>query len=52
MHPNVLSSCGIDPEEWQGLAFGFGAERMAMIKYGIGDIRLFNENLINFVGQF
>lgn len=52
VHPNVLSSCGIDPEEWQGLAFGFGAERMAMIKYGIGDIRLFNENLINFVGQF
>ncbi|MGH1467515.1 MAG: phenylalanine--tRNA ligase subunit alpha [Bdellovibrionales bacterium] len=52
VHPNVLTSCGIDSEEWQGLAFGFGAERMAMIKYGIGDIRLFNENLINFVGQF
>lgn len=52
VHPNVLTSCGINPDEWQGLAFGFGAERMAMIKYGIGDIRLFNENSINFVGQF
>lgn len=52
VHPNVLTSCGVDAEEWQGLAFGFGAERMAMIKYGIGDIRLFNENLIDFVGQF
>jgi phenylalanyl-tRNA synthetase alpha chain len=52
VHPNVLTSCGIDAEEWQGLAFGFGAERMAMIKYGIGDIRLFNENSINFVSQF
>lgn len=52
VHPNVLTSCGVDAEEWQGLAFGFGAERMAMIKYGIGDIRLFNENSINFVSQF
>ena len=52
VHPNVLSSCGVEPEKWQGLAFGFGAERMAMIKYGIGDIRLFNENLIDFVEQF
>jgi len=52
VHPNVLTSCGVDAGEWQGLAFGFGAERMAMIKYGIGDIRLFNENSINFVSQF
>lgn len=52
VHPNVLTSCGIDAEKWQGLAFGFGAERMAMIKYGVGDIRLFNENLIKFVEQF
>lgn len=52
VHPNVLSSCDLDPESWQGLAFGFGAERMAMIKYGINDIRLFNENLIDFMEQF
>ena len=52
VHPNVLKSCDIDPEEYQGLAFGFGAERMAMIKYGISDIRLFNENLLTFVEQF
>ncbi len=52
IHPNVLTNCGINSEEWQGLAFGFGAERMAMIKYGIGDIKLFNENLISFVEQF
>jgi phenylalanyl-tRNA synthetase alpha chain len=52
VHPNVLKSCNLDPDEFQGLAFGFGAERMAMIKYGISDIRLFNENLISFVEQF
>ena len=52
VHPNVLQSCDIDPEEYQGLAFGFGAERMAMIKYGISDIRLFNENLLTFIEQF
>jgi len=52
VHPNVLKSCDIDPEEYQGLAFGFGAERMAMIKYGISDIRLFNENLLTFIEQF
>ncbi len=52
VHPNVLSSCGLDTDKWQGLAFGFGVERMAMIKFGISDIRLFNENLVNFSNQF
>ena len=41
VHPNVLRNCGYDPEEWTGFAFGFGAERLAMLKYGINDIRTF-----------
>ena len=41
VHPNVLENCGYDPNEWTGFAFGFGAERCAMLKYGINDIRTF-----------
>lgn len=41
VHPNVLRNCGYDPKVWSGFAFGFGAERMAMLKYGISDIRKF-----------
>lgn len=41
VHPNVLKNCGYDPNLWSGFAFGFGAERMAMLKYGINDIRVF-----------
>ena len=41
VHPNVLRNCGYDPEKWTGFAFGFGAERLAMLKYGINDIRVF-----------
>jgi phenylalanyl-tRNA synthetase alpha chain len=41
VHPNVLKNCGYDPNEWTGFAFGFGAERLAMLKYGINDIRVF-----------
>lgn len=41
VHPNVLRNCGYNPEEWKGFAFGFGAERLAMLKYGINDIRTF-----------
>ncbi len=41
VHPNVLKNCGLDPEKWQGFAFGFGVDRLAMIKFGIPDIRLF-----------
>ena len=41
VHPNVLRNCGYDPSIWSGFAFGFGAERLAMLKYGIGDIRTF-----------
>ena len=41
VHPNVLRNCGYDPTIWSGFAFGFGAERLAMLKYGINDIRTF-----------
>ncbi len=41
VHPNVLRNCGYDPTVWSGFAFGFGAERLAMLKYGINDIRTF-----------
>jgi len=52
VHPNVLREAGIDPDVWQGFAFGFGIERMAIIKYGIEDIRLFTENDMRFLRQF
>ena len=44
VHPNVLKNCGYDPNEWTGFAFGFGAERLAMLKYGINDIRTFYQS--------
>ena len=52
VHPNVFKEAGIDPEKWQGLAFGMGVERMAVVKYGVEDIRLFNENDVEFLEQF
>lgn len=52
VHPDVLKQAGIHPDEWQGFAFGFGIERMAIIKYGINDIRLFTENDLRFLRQF
>lgn len=51
-HPNVLKFAGLRYPEWQAFAFGFGIERMAIIKYGIDDIRLFNENDVRFLRQF
>jgi len=39
VHPNVLRNCGLDPEEWQGFAFGFGVDRLGMLKYGAPDLR-------------
>jgi phenylalanyl-tRNA synthetase alpha chain len=48
----VLKSCKIDPEKYTGWAFGFGIERIAMIRYGINDIRLFYENDVRFLRQF
>ena len=52
VHPNVLKSCGIDPEEYSGFAFGFGVERIAMAKFGIDDMRLLYENDTRFLKQF
>ena len=52
VHPAVLEEVGIDPEDWSGWAFGFGIERIAMLRYGISDIRLFYENDIRFLRQF
>jgi phenylalanyl-tRNA synthetase alpha chain len=52
VHPNVLSSCGIDPNKYTGYAWGMGIERPALLKYGINDIRLFGENDIRFLKQF
>ncbi|NND09482.1 MAG: phenylalanine--tRNA ligase subunit alpha [Saprospiraceae bacterium] len=50
--PNVLSLCGIDPEEYSGFAFGMGIERQALRKYKINDIRMFFENDVRFLRQF
>jgi len=50
--PNVMKSCNIDSEEFSGFAFGMGIERMAMLKYGIKDLRLFTENDVRFLRQF
>lgn len=50
--PNVLTGVGIDPEEYSGWAFGLGIERIAILKYGVDDIRLFYENDIRFLRQF
>lgn len=50
--PNVLKNCGINPEEYSGFAFGMGIERIAMLLYQIGDIRMFYENDIRFLEQF
>ena len=50
--PNVFEKVGIDPEEWQGFAFGFGLERIAMIRYGINEIRTFFDNDLRFLEQY
>ena len=50
--PHVLENCGIDPVEYTGFAFGMGIERIAMLRYGIKDLRLFTENDVRFLTQF
>ncbi|MBM3875147.1 MAG: phenylalanine--tRNA ligase subunit alpha [Verrucomicrobia bacterium] len=52
VHPQVFENVGYDPEVWTGWAFGFGIERIAMLRYGITDIRLFYENDVRFLRQF
>ncbi|HLT17006.1 MAG TPA: phenylalanine--tRNA ligase subunit alpha [Acidimicrobiales bacterium] len=52
VHPNVLRNCGIDPEEWQGFAFGFGIDRLAITRHGVDDLRHLFTNDIRFLSQF
>lgn len=52
VHPNVLTSVGIDPEKYTGFAFGMGVERLAMLRYGVTDLRAFFENDVRFLRQF
>lgn len=52
VHPNVFRASGIDPEVYSGFAFGMGVERLAMLRYGVNDLRLFFENDVRFLRQF
>ncbi len=52
VHPNVFKACGIDAERYTGFAFGFGIERLAMLRYGVNDLRLFYDNDLRFLAQF
>lgn len=52
VHPNVLRMSGVDPEKYSGFAFGMGAERLAMLRYGVNDLRLFFDNDLRFLSQF
>lgn len=52
VHPNVLTSCGIDPTQYSGFAFGFGLTRLTMLMYGINDIRLLHSGKVEFLDQF
>ena len=52
VHPDVLRNVGIDPERYSGFAFGMGIDRLAMLKYGVNDLRLFFENDLKFLAQF
>jgi phenylalanyl-tRNA synthetase alpha chain len=52
VHPNVLAAAGLDAEAWQGYAFGMGIDRLAMLRYGVNDLRLFFENDLQFLRQF
>ena len=52
VHPNVLNAVNIDSEDYSGLAFGMGVERLAMLRYSVNDLRLFFENDVRFLNQF
>ncbi len=52
VHPNVIRGAGIDPEKYQGFAFGMGIDRLAMMKYGVDDVRLFYNGDLRMVNQF
>ena len=50
--PDVFANVGYDPDEWSGFAFGLGIERIAMLRHGLPDLRLFWENDLRVLGQF
>ena len=52
IHPNVLKTCSIDSDEYQGFAWGFGIDRLTMLIYGIPDVRLLRSNKLDFLKQF
>jgi len=52
VHPRVLEMSGVDPGQFNGFAFGLGVERLAMLRYQVGDLRLFFENDTRFLSQF
>jgi phenylalanyl-tRNA synthetase alpha chain len=52
VHPNVLRNAGVDPDEFSGYAFGMGVERLAMLRYGVNDLRAFFDNDLRFLEQF
>ena len=52
VHPKVFQACGVDTERYSGFAFGMGVERLAMLRYGVNDLRLFFENDLRFLAQF
>jgi phenylalanyl-tRNA synthetase alpha chain len=52
VHPNVLRASGVDPERYTGYAFGMGIDRLAMLRYGVNDLRLFFDNDLRFLEQF
>jgi phenylalanyl-tRNA synthetase alpha chain len=52
VHPKVLENCGYDSERYTGFAFGLGIERVAMIQYGVSDMRMFVEGDVRFLEQF
>lgn len=52
VHPNVFKACGVDSERYTGFAFGMGVERLAMLHYGVTDLRMFFENDVRFLAQF
>ena len=52
VHPHVLRSAGIDPDEWQGFAFGIGIDRLAMLKYGIPDLRAFFDSDLRWLRHY
>ncbi len=52
VHPRVIANCGLDPDEWQGFAFGTGVDRLAMLKYGMDDLRAFFDGDIRWLKHY